>query len=303
MNYFVPLHTNYEKMESNKVKGYAAGILAAIFYGTNPLGTLNLYADGINAGSVLFYRYILAVLMFAVWMVATHENFRIKWGHAIKFAFLGTFMAMSSTALYVSFHYMDAGVASTILFSYPIITAVLMVAFFHERVTWATTLSIALAVSGIALLYRGDGNTTLSAFGIALVLLSSLLYAFYIIAVNQFKTEYSSVKFTFWVVLFGLISIIVFCWIDVLPIQMLHGWKEWASAGQIALLPTVLSLYFMTIAIKKIGSTPSAIMGALEPVTAVVIGVCIFGESFTFRLSIGILLILSAVILIVLRKK
>lgn len=290
------------KMNSNKIKGYAAGILAAIFYGTNPLGTLTLYADGINAGSVLFYRYILAVVMFAAWMLVTREDFRIKWGHAIKFAVLGTFMAMSSVALYVSFHYMDAGVASTILFSYPIMTAVLMVAFFHERVTWTTTLSITLAVAGIALLYRGDGNVTLSGMGIILVLLSSLLYAFYIISVNQFHTSYSPVKFTFWVVFFGWLSIVVYCGIAGDSIQLLHGWKEWASGIQLALLPTVLSLYFMTIAIKNIGSTPSAIMGALEPVTAVVIGVFIFGEVFTFRLAVGIVLILSAVILIVLRK-
>ena len=143
----------------NKVKGFIAGILAAIFYGTNPLGTLQLYQDGINSSSVLFYRYALAVLMFAVWMLFRGESFRIKWGHAIRFAMLGVFFALSSTTLYLSFHYMDAGIASTILFCYPIMTAILMIAFFHEKFTWPTTLSIALAVTGIILLYRGDGTT------------------------------------------------------------------------------------------------------------------------------------------------
>jgi drug/metabolite transporter (DMT)-like permease len=85
-------------------------------------------------------------------------------------------------------------------------------------------------------------------------------------------------------------------------IQLLHGVREWACAIQLALMPTVLSLFFMTIAIKNIGSTPSAIMGALEPVTAVFIGVVIFGESFTTRLAIGIILILSAVLLIILKS-
>src|SRR5574344_305186 len=190
---------------NQKVKGFAAGILAAIFYGTNPLGTLPLYADGINSGTVLFYRYALAVLMFAVWMLLAHENFRICWGHVFKFAILGTFFAMSSATLYLSFHYMDAGVASTILFCYPIMTAVLMVAFYHEKVTWSTSFSIVLAVTGIGLLYRGDGGVTLSKLGIALVMLSSLRYAVYIISVNQFTTGYSSLKFTFWIVFFGLI--------------------------------------------------------------------------------------------------
>lgn len=287
---------------NTKVKGYVAGILAAVFYGTNPLGALYLYQDGINSGSVLFYRYALALVFFAVWMAVRGESFRLKWGHAVRFIVLGSLFGLSSTALYVSFHYMDAGIASTILFSYPIMTAVLMVAFFHEHVTWPTVLSIALATLGIGLLYRGDGDVTLSAVGVSLVLLSSLLYALYIIAVNQWNTTYSPVKFTFWIVLGGVLSILAFSFASGEPLQWLHGTRQWSCAAQLALVPTVLSLFFMNIAIKNIGSTPSAIMGALEPVTAVFIGCLVFAESFSLRLAIGIMLILTAVILIIVAR-
>ena len=288
---------------SNTFKGFAAGIIAAIFYGTNPLGTLFLYQDGVSPTSVLVWRYVLALLMFLVWMVIKHESFRIRIGTAIRLCVLGTLMAMSSATLYTSFKHMDAGVASTILFSYPIITAVLMTVFFHERITWRTTLSILMAVTGIGLLYRGGGDAALSATGVTLVLLSSLLYAFYIIGVNQTHSGLSAIQFTFWVVLFGMISLLVLALITGESVQILANTEQWACAAQLALLPTVLSLYFMNIAIDKVGSTPSAIMGALEPVTAVFIGVFVFGESFSFRLLIGIFLILSAVILLVLSKK
>ena len=194
---------------SNTFKGFAAGIIAAIFYGTNPLGTLFLYQDEINPTSVLVWRYAIASLLFLAWMVTKRESFHLRLGPAIRMAVLGTFMAMSSATLYLSFKYMDAGIASTILFSYPIITAVLMTAFFHERITWSTTFSILLAVTGIGLLYRGGDNATLSTVGVALVLLSSLFYAFYIIGVNQTHTGLSAIQFTFWVVLFGLISLLV----------------------------------------------------------------------------------------------
>lgn len=169
---------------SLKIKGFAAGILAAMFYGTNPLGSLPLYADGFNSASVLFYRYALAVAMFAIFMIVKKVPFTVKRGHLIRLACLGTIFAMSSTALYVAFLFMDAGIASTILFSYPIMVAVLMVVFFHERASWLTALSIALATTGIALLYRGDGTAKLSAAGLTLVIVSSLLYAIYIIAVQ-----------------------------------------------------------------------------------------------------------------------
>ncbi len=289
---------------SNKVKGFAAGIVAAVCYGTNPLGTLTLYADGFNSGSVLFYRYLLAVVMFAVVMLAKKESFMVKPGHLIRLAVLGCMFSLSSATLYLSFHHMAAGIASTLLFVYPIMTAVLMTVFFHEKVTWTTAIAILLAVSGVGLLYRGDGDEKLSTAGFALVMVSSLLYALYIISVNRWEnTGMSNVKFTFWILVFGLLTMLAFSVLSGESLQMLHTPTEWLCAAQLALLPTVLSLFFMTISINLIGSTPAAIMGALEPVTAVVIGVFVFGESFSLQLGVGILAILAGVTLIIAKKR
>ena len=288
---------------SNKVKGFAAGIIAAVCYGTNPLGTLELYGDGFSSGSVLIYRYLLAVAMFAIVMLWKRESFKIKWGHAIRLAMLGVMFSLSSCTLYLSFHYMAAGIASTLLFVYPIMTAVLMTVFFHEKVTWTTTIAILLAVCGVGLLYQGDGNEKLSTAGFALVMVSSLLYALYIISVNRSHMEMSNVKFTFWILVFGCLTMVAFSLISGESFQLLQTPKQWLCAAQLALLPTVLSLFFMTISINLIGSTPAAIMGALEPVTAVIIGVFIFGESFSLQLAIGIVAILSGVTLIIARKK
>uniref|UniRef100_A0AB33JH38 DMT family transporter n=1 Tax=Prevotella sp. GTC17262 TaxID=3236797 RepID=A0AB33JH38_9BACT len=288
---------------SNNVKGFLAATMAAICYGTNPLGALPLYADGINSYTVVMYRYGLAVLIFAAIMLVRGVSFRIKPGHAIRLALLGTVFALSSMTLFLSFHYMAAGIASTLLFVYPIMTAMLMALLFHEHVTWGSTLSILLALSGVALLYHGGGDGKLSTVGFLLVMFSSLLYAVYIVSVNRWHADIPPLKYTFWVVLFGFIAVYAFSLMAGAPIQMLHTAKDWAFAFLLALLPTVLSLFFMNIAIAKIGSTPSAIMGALEPVTAVIIGVCLFHESLTTRLVFGILLILSGVIVIIRQKE
>ena len=233
------------------------------------------------------------------------ESLKVRKGHAIKLAVLGVLFSMSSLTLYESFHYMNAGVASTILFSYPIMTAIIMVMFYHEHVNWSTTIAILLAVLGIALLYRGGGNEseTLSATGVLLVLFSSLLYAIYIVYVKQFKVEgMSSEKFTAWIILFGWISLMIFMFLKGEKLQMLHG-TQWIWGAQLALLPTVLSLFLINVAIKSIGSTPTAIMGALEPLSAVLISCTLFGEEFTLRLAVGIAMILAAVMLIIIRKQ
>ena len=220
---------------SNKVKGFAAGVVAAVCYGTNPLGTLVLYGDGFNSSTVLIYRYLLAVLMVAVVMLFRKESFKVKWGHMIRLATLGCMFSLSSATLYVSFHYMAAGIASTILFVYPIMTAILMTVFFHEKLTWTTTLAILLAVSGVGLLYQGDGNDKLSTAGFALVMCSSLLYSLYIISVNQWKNPgMSNIKFTFYILVFGLITMLIYSFIAGEKIQMLQTPVQWAYAAQLA---------------------------------------------------------------------
>ena len=289
---------------NTKVKGFGAGVLAAVFYGTNPLGSLPLYADGITPGNVLFYRYGLAAVCFALWLLARGQSLKIGWGYAIKFAVLGSLFALSSITLYVSFKYMSAGIASTILFSYPIMTALLMVLFYYERLTLATVASISLAVTGIGLLYHGGGDDggKVSTAGMMLVLMSSLLFALYIVYVKQFRADIGPMKFTFWVVLFGWLTIMVYMIVASEPLQVLQSGTQWLWALQLALLPTVLSLFFVNVAIKSIGSTPTAILGAFEPVTAVVVSCLCFGEPFTLRLAVGIVLILAAVILIIIRR-
>ena len=132
---------------------------------------------------------------------------------------------------------------------------------------------------------------------------SSLSYALYIVVVNRASLDMSSVKLTFYVLLFGVAAIVLYslCCPDQ-PLQLLSTPSMWAWAAMLALIPTVVSLVLMTVAVHAIGSTPTAVMGALEPLTAVVIGVTIFGELFTARLAAGIGLILLAVTLIVAGK-
>ena len=128
-----------------KIRGTICGILAAVSYGTNPLGALNLYADGLNTNSVIFYRYAFATLILAVMMVAQRKSFAVTLREIKTLATLGTLMVASSLTLFFSFNFMDAGIASTILFVYPVMVAVIMAVFFKERVTAVTVVSIILA--------------------------------------------------------------------------------------------------------------------------------------------------------------
>lgn len=289
---------------NSKAKGAIYGTVAAISYGMNPLFTLPLYAESMSVDSVLFYRYALAIIVIAIVMKIKKESFALRTKEIFPLMILGLLFSMSSLCLFQSYHYMDAGIASTILFVYPVMVAIIMALFFKEKLSLITILSIMLALLGIALLYKGgDNGKPLSTIGIILVLLSSLAYALYIVGVNRSSLkELSGLKLTFYALVFGLSIYIVrlhFCTHLGLVISPLL----WTYIIALAVIPTVISLLFTTLSAHHIGSTATAILGALEPVTALFFGVLLFGEQLTIRLIIGISMIIAAVSLIIIGQK
>lgn len=289
---------------NSKLKGTLCGIGAAVSYGLNPLGALPLYADGVNTNTVLFFRYSIAVILLAAFMLFKRQSFAVTKKEISVLSVLGVLFVTSSLTLFLSFHYMAAGIASTLLFVYPVMVAVMMTVFFKEKVTMVTVVSIVLALSGIGLLYKGDNGDVLNMTGVLLVMLSSLTYAVYIIIVNKSPLRMSSIKLTFYVLLIGVIFIIVYSFAGGSDsyIHILSNPKEWMFASILALFPTVISLLLMVIAVHEIGSTPTAILGALEPMTAVAIGVVLFNEEMTIRMATGMIMILIAVMFIIAGK-
>ena len=284
---------------NEKVKGYLLGAIAAASYGMNPLFALPLYKAGMDPDSVLFFRYLFAIPILAVMIVARGRNFRVTRHDLPGLLVMGMLVAYSSLSLFLSYNYMAAGIASTLLFVYPIMVALIMTVFFKEKITALTVFCILLALSGIGLLYKGDGGEALSTLGILLVMSSALSYALYIVGVNRpGLRNIATVKMTFYVLLFGISLFIVRTGFGerlLLP----DDWYLWGNLFALALFPTAISFLCTTMAVQYIGSTPTAILGALEPLTAVFFGVVVFGEALTVRLGLGIVLIILAVTLII----
>lgn len=289
-------------MRNRKLIGTLAGIAAAVCYGTNPLGALKLYEQGMQTNSVLFYRFGMAWIIISIVMLFRKESLKVTWQEFRTLTGLGLLFIISSLTLYLSFHHMAAGVASTILFTYPVMTAVIMAVFFRERITWGTVLALVLSGAGVALLYWSDSAGTLSTLGVVLVLASALSYALYIILVNRGNLQMSSFKINFYVLLYCALGMVVYSLIAGLPLTLPQNATSWFYVGWLAIVPAIFALVLLVYAAKYVGSTATAILGALEPLTAVLIGIFVFGEPFTLNLALGIVLILGAVVVIVKRR-
>ena len=287
---------------NSSVRGAACGVIAAVAYGTNPLFSLNLYAAGMDVESVLFYRFAFAALVLGAAMLLTRHSLAVSRRQLMALVPAGVVFAMSSQTLYQSFLYMDAGVACSILFIYPILVAVIMTLFFHERASLLTYGCIALATAGIAMLYQGDGSGALSTVGLMLVVASSMCYALYIVGVDHSVLRtVPSARMTFWVLASGAAVFFALSGFGARLHPIGADPAVVANVVGVALVPTIIPILFINIAIKDVGPTYSAIIGALEPVTALVIGASVFGEHITGRIALGALMILVAVTLIVAR--
>ena len=286
-------------MLSNKTKGYALGAIAAATYGMNPLFALPLYSNGMTPTSVLLFRYMFAIFILGTMIKMRGRSFRVSTKNCWQLVGLGFLVAISSLALFMSYNFMAAGIASTMLFIYPVLVAVIMALFFKEKLTATIVVCLALALSGIALLYKGSDGATIDTTGTILVMVSALSYALYLVAINQTSLKnVATLTVTFYVILFGSIVFVAGLAFDG-GLTLPNGWFSWGCAFALALFPTAISFLCTTRAIQYIGSTPTAILGALEPLTAVFFGIVIFNETMTMRDCIGMLLIIIAVTLVV----
>lgn len=283
----------------DKTKGYILGTIAAATYGMNPLFALPLYEAGMNPDSVLFFRYLFSLPILAIMLKARGRSFKLNRNEIIPLMVAGLLISLSSLTLFMSYKHMDAGIASTILFVYPVLVALIMVFFFKERLTLQTIICMLVASAGIALLCKGGDGITLSTKGIILVMASALLYAIYIVGINKSSLKnIATSKLTFYVLAFGLI--LFFVRVDFgQSLQFTDKWYLWGNLIALALFPTVISFLCTTMAVQYIGSTQTAILGALEPVTALFFGITIFGETLTNRGILGIVMIIIAVSFIV----
>lgn len=301
--------TDQENSETAKSRtrfggGILFAVVAAVTYGMNPLFALPLYKNGFDVNSVLFVRYLPASILLAFLIKLRGQHFRLTRKELAGALICGLLFALTSLFLFLSYTKMDAGIASTLLFVYPVMVAPIMAIGFHERLTRKTIVCILLSCVGAGLLCRASNGGFLSAQGILFVLLSALSYAVYLITVNRLSwiKSLDAGKLTFYVVLFCLI----FFLFRIGGGRTFNGSFTpfvWLNIAGLSLISTATSIGFTSLALPRLGATGTSVIGALEPLTAVFFGVTVFHETLTPRIVWGIVLILASVVLIALNKQ
>ena len=285
------------------MKGVLWAILSSASFGLVPLFSLPLLRAGVGTPTILFYRMGIAALCMGVMAWATHRDLKIGFKDLMMFLSLGGLYAATSLWLLMSYSYIPSGMATTVHFLYPLVVSLIMILFFRERRSWRLLAAALLSVVGVALLSWGEEDSTSTVRGIAMVLVTVVTYACYIVGVNKTRVaRFDSVVLTFYVLLSGAAMFFVYGIISS-GIERLPGLYLTGDVVLLALVPTVVSNLTLVLAVKHIGSTMTAILGSMEPLTAVLVGVFCFGEQFGIFSVAGLCVIVTAVIVVILQAR
>jgi drug/metabolite transporter (DMT)-like permease len=284
-------------LSRNAIVGYPAGIITGIAYGLNPLFAMPLMQNGAAIESILFFRYLLAVLLLGMFILLKRESFKVSLPQAGILVLLGALFTTSSLCLFGAYNYIASGLATTLVFLFPVLVAIIMV-FLKVVPSWPVWLSIGATFVGVIIMTQGESGEVANPIGILLSIGSALAYALFIVVINRSKSisTISNTLLTFYALLTGVV--IFFCKIlfaDVDITAGIEGAAAWGNLIGLAILPTIVSTATLAIATRNIGATKASVLGVFEPITAILVGTLVFGEALTTNIVVGILIAVVAV--------
>ena len=283
------------KLSRNAIIGYPAGIITGITYGLNPLFAKPLMNDGASTEAILFFRYSIAVILLGAYLLLKKENFKINLKQAGVLLALGLLYTASSTFLFEAYKYIASGLATTLIFLFPVMVAIIMV---FLKVVPSVWLSIAATFAGVMIMTGGSGSEAINPIGVCFSIASAFVYALFIVIINRSKaiSTISNSLLTFYALLVG--TVVFFTRSIFSGAELMTGLETggaWLNLIGLAVLPTIVSTATLAIATRNIGATKASVLGVFEPITAILVGTLVFGEALTTNIITGILISVVAV--------
>lgn len=274
--------------------GYLIAVVQAILYaGMGVIGKF-LYGTGLNPEQVTSIRFIGAVVIVGAVLLVRRKPFLSR--SPLVYA-QALFFAASAYLYLVAVDHLTAGLGTVIFYTYPAIVALMAVFALRERLTARTVAALVLAMAGIVLIsgILAPQELRLSALGIVLAVAASVAFAIYMIIGQKTvaKDEQLTLTFTMSAVS-ALLCVVLF------PTQLpplLHMTPlQWGMGFAIALLCTVLPVFLLLAAIKRIGSTKASLISILETPFSLLLAFAVLGETLTGMQGAGCLLVVASIV-------
>lgn len=285
-----------------QIKGFLFAALSAATFGLIPLYANQAILDGVSNETILAYRYGIAGAVYAAWLLLRRVDMRLSRSELREVVLVGVgCYGVTAFFLMLSYRYMPTGVATAIHYFYPVVVALLMGAVYRECLAPAVKAGIGLAIVGVGLLSWTPGEVDWR--GLAFVLASTVTYGSYIVALNRPALRRMNPDvLTCYALLFTALFYLL--------VGGLRGELEWVTRprflldmAQLAVLSTIVSARLLVSAVKLVGSVPTSVLGTLEPLTAIVVGILHFHERLSAANVAGLVIVLAAVLVVILKRR
>ena len=172
--------------------------------------------------------------------------------------------------------------------------------FFHEKMNSRKVIALFLAFGGCVLVSGISGNG-ITITGLLLGLGSGIGYGLYSILGTVALKKYSPYTVTTYTFLIASVG----SWVICKPAEMLSRFVEADGIIELiffciltALVTAVIPFLAYTLGLRSVEASKAGIIATIEPVVATIVGIICFSETLTLLSGIGIVLVLSAVIIL-----
>ena len=303
------IHESHEKKRRRiTMDGIFYATISSASFGFSPVFSIGLLAAGLTNFDILSYHWGIAALVLMIYAWIKKKTLRLNsLEETWKVVLLSTLRAITSVTLLIGYANISSGISSTINFMYPVIVALCMMFIFGEHKSLMDIGAIGVSIFGVYLLASGDnisiagGNTSL---GLACSLISAFSFAAYYIFMKRLRADkIEVVKFNTWIMILCAVYFIAGATIFEGGVSMIPDGKSLLNILALGLWSTMVSNFTGVKAVRRIGPTTTSILGALQPLTAVVLGVLFLDEHLGFETVCGISLILAAVTVIIMHQR
>ncbi|HEK0906989.1 TPA: DMT family transporter [Pseudomonas putida] len=291
-------------LERHLQSGSLYAVLAALGFSFKAIFVKLAYAAGpVDAVTLLALRMGLSLPLFAwlVWASRGSASTPLTLGDGFRVAVLGLLgYYLSSLFDFYGLQFISAGLERLILFTYPTLVLIFQAVALRERPTPRTLVAMGLCYLGLGIAFvhdlgtAGGGHAVL--VGSLWVFASAVTYALYYSGTGMMLKRMGSMRMA------GLCgsasSLMVLAHYllvaDVTQLAQLPA-AVWAHAAMMALFSTVLPIYWVALAIQRLGPTHTAAVGNLGPVLTMLASWAILSEAISGYQIAGLVLVLLGV--------
>lgn len=274
-------------------------VFCNVMWGLSFIASKHALSSGFSPMMLALVRYVMASACLLPMTLMKEKRLRLRRADILPMAFSG----LMGITLYYFFEYQGISRTSTvnaslILAAIPILTMVVEAVVDRRRMRGPQIAGAVISVAGTAIIVLGGSSEgAASLTGDLLILGASVVWVAYIFISRKLRDSYSSLSMNTWQALIALVTLIPMALADPCDLTAIPA-SGWLAAAVLAVICSALCYWLYGNALHEMSPLASAIFINLIPLTTLLGGVLLLGETLTWQAALGGAMIIGSIFLV-----